>query len=37
MSRVLECADTRSLDRSEDTAKFDYRFMNENNREKGLS
>ncbi len=38
MSRVSESADTRlALDRSEDTASFDYRLMNENNSEKVLS
>ena len=38
MSRVSEPADTRlALDRSEDTASFDYRLMNENNNEKVLS
>lgn len=38
MSRVSESADTRlALDRSEDTASFDYRLMNENNNEKVLS
>jgi len=38
MSRVSECADTSlALDKSGDTATFDYRMMNENNREKVLS
>ena len=38
MSRVSESADTRlALDRSEDTASFDYRLMNDNNSEKVLS
>lgn len=38
MSRVAEPADTRlALDRSVDTASFDYRLLNENNNEKVLS
>jgi putative transposase len=38
MSRVSDCADTRlALDKSGDTANFDYRMMNENNSEKVLS
>jgi len=38
MSRVSESADTRlALDRSKDTASFDYRLMNENNNEIALS
>ena len=38
MSRVLDCVDTRlALDKSGDTASFDYRLMNENNNEKVLS
>jgi putative transposase len=38
MSRVSVCADTRlALDKSGDTANFDYQLMNENNSKKVLS
>jgi hypothetical protein len=38
LSRVSDCADTcLALDKSGDTATFDYRLMNENNNEKALN
>jgi|WetSurMetagenome_2_1015567.scaffolds.fasta_scaffold37828_1 hypothetical protein len=38
LSRVSDCVDTRlALDKSGDTANFDYRLMNENNNEKVLN
>jgi hypothetical protein len=38
LSRVSDCVDTRlALDKSGDTANFDYRLMNENNNEKVIN